>query len=106
MMQDFHFVFPLPNGMHARPASQLEAVAARFSSAVHLHCERNGNRADAQSVLSLISADIRHGDTCILRVDGADEETAFEEVVRYLSNDFIGFYYRISFCHFCNLNNM
>ncbi|MEO5713726.1 MAG: phosphoenolpyruvate--protein phosphotransferase [Luteolibacter sp.] len=87
-MQDFSFVFPLPNGMHARPASQLEGVAARFSSAIHLHCERNGNRADAHSVLALISADIRHGDDCILQVDGADEETAFETIVHYLNNEF------------------
>lgn len=88
MSQEFHFEFPLPNGLHARPASQLAESVSRFSSAVTLGCGRNAHVADARSVLSLISADIRRGDPCVLRVTGDDEDAAFASLVEYLTTEF------------------
>jgi phosphoenolpyruvate-protein phosphotransferase len=88
MPLEHRFVFPLPNGLHARPASQLEAVAAKLTGEFFLHCERNGHRADLRSVLGLIAADIRQGDACVLQVEGADEAGALAALVRYLTDEF------------------
>ncbi|RPJ72839.1 MAG: hypothetical protein EHM24_08790, partial [Acidobacteria bacterium] len=38
----YAFTCPLPNGIHARPASALEEVARRFRSEVTLTNERSG----------------------------------------------------------------
>ena len=88
MSQEFHFEFPLPNGLHARPASQLAESASRFSSAVTLGCGRNARVADARSVLSLISADIRRGDPCVLRVAGQTMEIRVYDTEMGLVDEF------------------
>ena len=91
MLLDYRFDFPLPNGMHARPASQWVDVVKPLHSKVYLSCLRNGVRADARSVLDLIAADIRHGDTCLLEVEGASDPMVrhdFDVLVDYLINTF------------------
>ncbi len=64
------FLCPLPNGLHARPASQLAEHALRFACEITLTNVRSGSVANAKSVLALIASDIREGDPCRLRTDG------------------------------------
>ena len=71
------FICPLPNGMHARPASSLEEAARDFTSEIILVNERSGRAANSKSVLAIIGADIRHNDVCTLSVSGPDEKEAF-----------------------------
>jgi multiphosphoryl transfer protein len=71
------FICPLPNGIHARPASVFEEAMRDFSSEIILVNERNGRSANARSVLAIIGADIRHNDRCALKVSGPDEKEAF-----------------------------
>jgi phosphoenolpyruvate-protein phosphotransferase len=82
------FNCPLANGVHARPASALEAVARGFAATVAMINERTGHAANAKSVLSLVGADIRHQDACALQVSGPDEQTAFPELVTFLTEVF------------------
>ena len=70
------FTCPLSAGMHARPASQLAEVANKFASDLLLTNLRNRREANAKSVLSVIAADIRHGDPCSVQVQGVDEQAA------------------------------
>lgn len=84
MALDFAFTCPLPNGVHARPASAIEELARRFSSAVTLTNERTGNSADASSVLGIIGLAIGHGDPCRLVVSGSDERAAFASLTEFL----------------------
>jgi fructose-specific PTS system IIA-like component len=72
------FHFPLTGGLHARPASHLAEVAGRFAAAIELVNERNGERGNAKSVVAVIALDIRHGDPCRLRFDGADAAAAHD----------------------------
>lgn len=88
MELEHRFVCPLPNGLHARPASHLEALASRFSADVALFNERAGTVANAKSVLALIGADIHMGDPLLLRVTGSEAEMALEELTRFLRDDF------------------
>ncbi len=80
----FAFDCPLPNGLHARPASQLSEIARRFASECSLSNLRNNLAANAKSVLGIIAADIRHHDPCILIVDGPDCESALAALQKFV----------------------
>src|SRR5215470_4827715 len=87
MAPEFTFICPLPNGFHARPASHLASVANDFASDCSLTNLRNGSIANIKSVLSIIAADIRWNDECIMRIQGADEQTARSALRRFVEKD-------------------
>ncbi|MFQ5500942.1 MAG: phosphoenolpyruvate--protein phosphotransferase, partial [Phycisphaerae bacterium] len=80
MIHQFTFRCPLPNGLHARPASRLADVAGRFTSEVILINERSGAEANAKSALSIIAVGVKLDDTCRIRVAGADAEIALAAI--------------------------
>jgi multiphosphoryl transfer protein len=86
MPLDFSFSCPLPNGVHARPASALEEVARSFAADVVLLNQRTGRSANAKSILSLVGADIRFSDPCLLKVSGQDEERAMAALGSFIRN--------------------
>jgi phosphoenolpyruvate-protein phosphotransferase len=88
MPVEHRFNFPLPNGLHARPASHLEAVASRFRSAVLLVNERTSIQANAKSVLSMVGADVRKDDSVLLLIAGDDEATALSQLRAFLTDVF------------------
>ena len=88
MPLEHRFVCPLPNGLHARPASALEAVARRFAATITLRNERTGQIADARSVLSLVGAGVLDHDPCLLTIGGADESTALAALETFLRDTF------------------
>jgi fructose-specific PTS system IIA-like component len=76
MPVEFTFNCPLANGIHARPASLLEGIARPFRADITLTNTRNGQTANAKSILSILSAEIRHQDTCVIGFAGPDEGEA------------------------------
>jgi len=84
MATEYTFEFPLPNGLHARPASYLQAVASRFSSDIVLHDESTGKSGNAKSVLALVACGVRGGDRCRLIITGADEGPAVSALERFV----------------------
>ena len=88
MMLKHHFTCPLPNGVHARPASALEERARAFAAEVNLLNQRTHRTANSKSVLAIIGADIRHNDPCILTVSGPDEQEAMSELTAFLQDVF------------------
>lgn len=86
MPLDYSFSCPLPNGVHARPASALEEVARSFTAEVMLFNQRTGRSANAKSILSIVGADIRFSDPCLLKVSGADEERAIAALGAFIRN--------------------
>jgi fructose-specific PTS system IIA-like component len=82
------FTCPLPNGIHARPASALEEVARRFRSEVTLTNRRSGQHANAKSVLGIVGLDVRQGDPCLITVAGADEQEALTALAHFLEHEF------------------
>jgi fructose-specific PTS system IIA-like component len=80
MAFEYRFTCPLPNGMHARPASALEHVARRFTADVSLANERTGQFANAKSVLGIVGLDIRHRDPCSIGAVGRDASWAIESL--------------------------
>jgi multiphosphoryl transfer protein len=87
MAVEYRFKFPLPNGLHARPASHIEALTSRFRSAITLIPQRTLYRANTRSVLSMVSADIKFNDECLVLVEGEDEKIALEAVRRFLEDE-------------------
>jgi phosphotransferase system HPr-like phosphotransfer protein len=67
---EFEFAFPLPLGLHARPAGVIQGKAESFSGDVVWENLRNGLIADAKSVLSLVATDTRFRDPCRVRLAG------------------------------------
>src|SRR5215468_3284548 len=84
---EFKFVCPLPNGLHARPASQLAEFASDFASDLSLRNLRSGATANLKSTLAIIAADIRNGDECSIRVAGEDEASAGSALLGYITRD-------------------
>ncbi|MEW6363791.1 MAG: phosphoenolpyruvate--protein phosphotransferase [Acidobacteriota bacterium] len=88
MPLEIRFNCQLAGGVHARPASALEELTARFRSEFSLVNERNGCRANARSVLALVASDIRLDDACRLEIAGPDEQEAHAEMARFLRERF------------------
>ncbi len=88
MALNLSFSCPLLNGVHARPASALEEIARGFTADVLILNQRTGQSANAKSVLSLVGADIRYSDPCLLKVSGADEVRAMATLGSFIRNTF------------------
>lgn len=86
MVHEYVFECPLPNGLHARPASQLADVASRFVAEITLTNERTGTSANAKSVLAMVATDVKRGDGCRVRIAGADAEPARAALCDFVTN--------------------
>jgi phosphocarrier protein HPr len=73
-------VFTLTNkvGLHARPASLLVQMAARFNSSVLLAA--NGREADAKRILQVLQLGAECGATVSVRAAGDDAAAAVEAI--------------------------
>src|SRR5512140_549801 len=88
MTLEYSFACPLVNGIHARPASAIERIAAKFNSDISIVNGRSGQRANAKSVLSMVGADFKFNDSCNLVVAGQDEQSAFETIHAFVRDEF------------------
>ena len=79
------FECPLPNGLHARPATALSMLAERYAANIRLVNRRNGRNASAKSVLALLSADVRGDDPCELTFAGADAAAARTALAEFVA---------------------
>ncbi len=87
-MRSFTFSCELPNGVHARPAGHVETLCNQYLSNIEWQNERTGLSGNAKSVLSLIGTDTLLGDTCMITIDGEDEESALEAIQNFIANEF------------------
>ena len=66
-----------PSGLHARPAALFVEEAGRHRSRVTVeNIDRPGTRADARSLLSVLTLGVSSGHRIRLTVDGEDENEA------------------------------
>ncbi|WP_218110008.1 phosphoenolpyruvate--protein phosphotransferase [Oligoflexus tunisiensis] len=87
MSCQYRFAISLQQGLHARPAEAIRSTASLFSADIHLSNGRNGRRADAKSVLSILSADFRWLDECLLETSGADSQEALDALTKLVQED-------------------
>jgi len=91
MSLEYQFNCPLKHGMHARPATELSRRARAFRSDVRMMNGRTGQSSNAKSLLSIIGADFRYEDPCILDIAGDDQAEALRELTDFIERDFRSF---------------
>ena len=88
MSAEFTFIFPLANGLHARPAGALEELARSFAAEITFDNERTGRSASLKSVLAMVGTDTRLEDPCRITVQGADEQAVLATVSAFIREKF------------------
>ncbi len=109
IMKTFFLKITQENGIHARPAGQLVAIANKFksnitiyiedtpqislenasvvtSSAVAVESNCNKRFADAKGIFSIMGLGIKHGDVISVVCDGEDEGLACDAVKHFFEN--------------------
>ncbi len=73
-------------GLHARAAVKFVNTANRFSADVMI--EKDGSEIDGKSILGILTLAATQGTEIVLRVDGADEESALKALVTLINTKF------------------
>ena len=73
-----------PTGLHLRPAGLLCKEAVNYQALITFNV--NGGTANAKSVLSVLGACIKSGDSIEFVCEGEDEEEALQAVVTAVEN--------------------
>lgn len=73
------------SGLNSKPAALFIHKASNYKSTIWI--ENNERKANAKSLLGVLSLGISSGTKVILTADGEDEETALAEVVSFLEKD-------------------
>ncbi|RLG50173.1 MAG: phosphocarrier protein HPr [Thermoproteota archaeon] len=73
-------------GLHARPASLFVQTARKFKSQIKV--KKDGNEADAKSILGVLSLGAEYGHTITITADGPDAEEAVNTLVSLIENKF------------------
>lgn len=67
-------VIPNPTGIHARPASELVALAKKYESQIII--QRGDKRLNAKSMLSVLSGGLKQYTEISVIAEGSDESEA------------------------------
>lgn len=71
-------------GLHARPASELAKLALTFDCNINLYA--NGKRANAKSILGIMSLGIKENTEIEIECEGKDESKAMENILEIFNN--------------------
>ena len=83
-MEEFNFVIQNQTGLHARPAKTLANLAKTFQSSIFI--QHGSKRANAKSLVSLLTLGVEQGSRIQMFVEGADEKEAVEALRVRLSD--------------------
>ena len=84
-MKSFAYKIKDEVGIHARPAGLLVKKAMEFESEITLS---NGNKTvDAKKIFGVMSLGAKCGDEVVFSANGADEETAIEQLKDFCSEN-------------------
>lgn len=73
-------------GLHARASSKLVQLANSFKSEIFIN--KNGRKANAKSIMSLMMLAAARGSEISVTCDGEDEVTALEQVCQLFADKF------------------
>ena len=78
-----------PSGLHARPASEFVAAAAKFKSRITIRKDEDGVReVNAKSIVMILSQALVTGTTVQITANGEDEMTAVDALVALIEGGF------------------
>jgi phosphocarrier protein len=70
------------SGLHARPAVKFVQLASKFKSTIEV-CKKD-KCVNAKNILQILSLGIDFGDIIMLKINGDDEESAYNEILNLL----------------------
>ncbi len=76
-------------GLHARAAAKLVKLASSYESEIEIEKEKEAQRVNAKSIMSVMMLAASRGNTIKVYVSGADETDAMD-AVDHLINDKFG----------------
>lgn len=85
-MIQIEYMIENASGLHARPASMLVKEATGYQSEISL--VKNDKKINCKSIMSVLSAGVKQGETVTFVFDGADEEIASEKFKDFLNESF------------------
>ena len=74
-----------PLGLKSKAAALFIHKSSNYKSSIWI--EKDDRKANAKSLLGLLSLGISMGETVILAAEGDDEKVALEELEEYVNND-------------------
>ncbi len=74
----------LEQGLEARPVAMLVQVASQFESTVYINAD--DRKVNAKSIMGMMSLGLASGEQVTVVAEGSDEETAVEEIEKFLSS--------------------
>ncbi len=84
-MKTFSYEIKDEIGIHARPEGLLVKEAKKYSSKIVLTV--NGKNAEATKLMAIMSLGVKQGQTVEITVEGADEDTACENIKAFFEQN-------------------
>lgn len=75
----------LSTGLQARPIAMLVQVASQYASNIYVECA--DRRANAKSIMGMMTMTLPAGEMIKVSAEGTDEEQAIEGIEKYLGNN-------------------
>ena len=73
----------IQNGLEARPVAVLVQVASQYNSSIYVECD--DRKVNAKSIMGMMTLGLTAGEEVVVSVNGDDEQTAMDDIVKYLS---------------------
>lgn len=73
----------LQNGLEARPVAVLVQVASQYNSSIYVECD--DRKVSAKSIMGMMTLGLTAGEEVVVSANGDDEQTAMDDIVKYLS---------------------
>ena len=73
----------LQNGLEARPLAVLVQIASQYNSSIYVECD--DRKVNAKSIMGMMTLGLTAGEEVVVSANGDDEQTAMDDIVKYLS---------------------
>ena len=73
----------LASGLEARPVAMLVQIASQYDSLIYVESENA--RVNAKSIMGMMSLGLCAGEELTVTAEGADEQTAVDNIEKFLS---------------------
>ncbi|MBE6879889.1 MAG: HPr family phosphocarrier protein [Ruminococcaceae bacterium] len=84
-MKSFQYVIKDELGLHARPAGMLAKQAKNYESEITI--TKNDKTVVCTKLMAMMGMCVKKGDTVTVAVNGADEDTAFDDIKKFFEEN-------------------
>lgn len=84
-MKTFEYTIKDSLGIHARPAGLLVKLAKSVNSTITI--TKGEKTVDISKMIALMGLGVKCGDHVVLNIEGEDEEAAFAEVEKFMTEN-------------------